>query len=315
MKNPQGVFINDTLYLGGGFTGTTKTDTVIYSYNFTSDFRAWVLLPPPPEMLKWSALATFRNKLVLLGGKEISRTWQKIYTNKVAVWDVKTQVWDGSIPPMNVPRMSPVVINHSGCLIVAGGKKGSLDYQAEVLDTTATTLHWVCSPTLPLPCHKHTSTVAGSVWYLVDQLKGDVLYMDISAYVKQTISNTTRVHQSRDSSTSCGWKKLVNSPPAIPFKISSVNSQLVAFSDNQGRLSLHMLQEDGIWSRVTGHQLPLILSTALVLNSEVECSVLLVLGGENSQGYSDKTHKLTLVSQAELREMKKNRHARISAIC
>ena len=291
---------------------SSKTDAAIYAYSESSD--SWVTLPPLSRALKSSSLTTIGKKLVLLGGKESQPKpgrvfkWEFSSTNRVASWDVETQSWESSLPSMIVPRVSPVVVRHDGYIIAAGGSKGSLDYRAELLDISSSPMHWVCSPNLPLPCYRNTSAVVGGMWYLLDSLKGDVLFIRLDTYVQQTLLLKGSMPSNIMSTSASGWRKLAHKPSsaAVPFKIANLGSHLVAFSDVNGKLSLHMLQEDGTWSTIGGQQLPPSLASALVLSrGAAEDDVLLVLGGENSVGFSDKTYKLSLKTQTELKENKR----------
>ncbi len=183
MKNAQGAILADCLYVGGGYTGSPKTDATVYIYDIAS--CKWTQLPAPCPS-KWAGLAMHRDRLVTVGGKLMQcRSTNLIsYTNKVAVWNERSGGggrWEYSLPPMSTGRLCPTVISHHGCLIVAGGNKGSLDYHVEVLHADAE--RWMCGPSPPLPCYAHTSTVVGGEWYLMDQRNGEVQHANIGSYI------------------------------------------------------------------------------------------------------------------------------------
>ena len=333
MKNAQGVFLDGLLYLGGGYTGSSRTDVTVHAHNFTSG--KWFQLPPCP--VKWSALTVLGNRLVLISGREASNNKLTLCSNKIAVWNSQEWKWECTVlPSMTTPRLSPVAISHRGHLIVAGGNKGSLDFHAEVLPQGAT--RWTCGPPLPLPCLPHTSATLDGVWYLLDLKTGTIQHANISAYMKtvrkvpngvatdgdeghtQWLSNGTlydsRVHDLRSNL----WASMHSSPPVIPFRIASTKSHLLAFSEAQGLISTHVYEQE-TWSSVES-RLPSVLNSGLVLagpGAEGEEgdkgkgeSVLYVIGGQKGVGYSNSTYRLTLMTHADLRLVKKSRQTTLS---
>ena len=67
MLDAQAVVLNNKVYVGGGFTGDDTTSSNIYTYDPTMD--TWETLQSPS---KNSALTTYHNKLLLVGGWEAS---------------------------------------------------------------------------------------------------------------------------------------------------------------------------------------------------------------------------------------------------
>lgn len=306
MKNATGVFLDGMLYLGGGYTGSSKTDPIVHVYNLTS--CKWSQLPPCP--LKWSTVRVFGEKLVLVGGR-VTRGATKlaIYTNKVAVWNASAEQWDFSFPCMLAPRMSPIVVHVDNHLIAAGGNKGSLDYQAEVLHEKVG--KWVCGPSLPLRCLSNTSAIVGEEWYLADMSNGIIRYANIREYIRaasrQFISEDAQALPSSGSL----WQRITSNPPDIPFRIASVNSQLMALSDpQQVGVTAHVYQQD-VWAKITG-KLPYTFGSGLLLDSDSEENVFYVLGGEMGQQYSNQAHKLDFMTCKGLKVIKKSRQTRMS---
>jgi hypothetical protein len=305
MKNATGVFMDDTLYIGGGYTGDSRTDPIVCAYNFAYG-KIWKQLPPCP--LKWSTVTTLGGRLALVGGRVTRGAKPATYTNKVAVWNQDTQEWEFPLPCMVAPRMSPIVIRVGDQLIAAGGKKGSLDYQAEVLDTK--TGKWVIGPSLPLRCLSNTSAVVGEEWFLADTSSGVIQHANIREYVaaatRQADSSTTPPSASQQL-----WKRLEENPPDVPFRIASVNSQLVAFSDpHMVNATAHMYQDDH-WVKVAG-KLPCTAGSGLFLDSASESNVAYVLGGEVNQQYSSQGYKLHFMTRSILKAVKKGRQIRMS---
>lgn len=301
MKNATGVFLDGTLYLGGGYTGSSRTDPIVHAYNFADG--KWKQLPPCP--LKWSTVTTLGGKLVFVGGRVTHGAKLATYTNTIAVWNTDTQEWGFPMPCMVVPRMSPIVISLDDHLIAAGGKKGSLDYAVEVLD--AKSGKWVVGPPLPLPCMSHMSAVVGDRWYLANTANDVIMQANIRDY----ITAATRPLGAPAPSNHSLWRRLENDPPAIPFRIVSANSKLIAFFDaHQVSVTAHMYQQD-VWVKVTG-RFPCTASSGLFLDSNSEENVSYVLGGEVNHQYSSQAHKLNFMTCKNLKVMKKGRQARLS---
>ena len=94
MNNATAIFHNNELVVGGAYTGRAVTDVLLHAYD--SNFDIWSDLPPAP--LKWSALTSLDNKVVLVGGKEVGKT-RTGYTNKLAILDDASKTWSFLNPP------------------------------------------------------------------------------------------------------------------------------------------------------------------------------------------------------------------------
>ncbi len=109
-------------------------------------------------------MVVFNQKLVLVGGKQAlnlgggssAECW-----NKLTVWDGDANKWTHSFPPMHIARVAPTTFVHGSFLVVAGGRKGRLDYNVEVLN--GDTLQWaqtgdlLPSPQMQPPDLTHSS--------------------------------------------------------------------------------------------------------------------------------------------------------------
>ena len=94
MFNVQAVVLNNKVYVGGGFTGDVTAAANIYTYDPTTD--TWETLQSPT---RYSALTTYHNKLLLVGGLEVS-TGQA--TNQLWVFEEGEQTQP--LPPMPTRR-------------------------------------------------------------------------------------------------------------------------------------------------------------------------------------------------------------------
>ena len=314
MKNAVGLYHKDELLIGGGYTGSSRDDAVVHTYD--PNFCIWSSLPPAP--LKWSALASFGDKIVLIGGKEVGKP-RANYTNKLAVLDKEKREWKFFDPPMHTARMSPVVHVHDGYLIVAGGSKGSLDYNMEIFDLRAR--RWMVASPLPYKCFKNTSTTIGGVWYLLNEDSGLIHCADMATIIQHHISGSSQrsVTGSQNSTMQKPpvpkigvspllkvtseellvvpnhmiWRPLETQPPAKPFRITTVEGHLLALSLAKGAVSAHACM-DGTWQYIG--KLPFTVSTASVAVDSL--GQLFLFGGEGGCGhYSNKLFKVSLAAK------------------
>ena len=96
MHGAQAVVLNNRVYVGGGYTGNNTTEANIYVYDPTMD--TWETLQSPTRR---SALTTYHNKLLLVGGLATS-TGQE--TNQLWVFEEGEQTWTQPLPPMSTRR-------------------------------------------------------------------------------------------------------------------------------------------------------------------------------------------------------------------
>ena len=314
MKNAVGLYHKDELLIGGGYTGNSRDDAVVHTYD--PIFCIWSSLPPAP--LKWSALASFGDKIVLIGGKEVGKP-RANYSNKLAVLDTEKREWKFFDPPMHTARMSPVVHAHDGYLIVAGGCKGSLDYNMEIFDSRAR--RWTVASPLPYKCLRNTSTTIGGVWYLLNEDSGVIHCADMATIIQHHTSGSS--HRSATGSQNSTmqrppvpkigvppllkvaseellvipnhviWRPLETQPPTKPFRITTIEGHLLALSLAKAAVSAHAYM-DGSWQYVG--KLPFTASTASVAVDSL--GQLFLFGGEGGCGhYSNKLFKASLATK------------------
>ena len=256
MKGAQGVFFNNKLHIGGGHTGNSVTDSMVFKYNATLDI--WESLPPSP--LKWFGMTIFNQQLVLVGGREVGNRKQE-NTNKIASWDQANQSWNFTVPPMTFARISPVVFSYNGYLIAAGGKKGSLDFNMEVLDWQ--TQRWIIAASLPVKCFPHTSAENGNSWFLLSEYNQCILHANTSDVIQKALTQEETIDESKlddknDKSPitiACTevqsfvaketilWENLLK-PPGIPIRITTIRDHVLVVSLNDTSTRLYVGKED-----------------------------------------------------------------------
>lgn len=313
-KYSSGVLYNDELHVGGGYTTSSKDASKVFVFN--SIFNMWSELPPSP--LKWFSMAILNGQLVLVGGKEAASS-SLSYTNKLAVWNQEDNAWSFSLPPMAVARSMPIVISHGRSLIVAGGKKGSLDFNMELYNSSSR--RWYSAPPLPLHCLMHTSAVIGDTWYLLRLKDGEIFHANICSLIASVQAEDLHADPFLDAPTTNGhaaadvkgglWQKLHAKPPGSPFRIIAFEEHLLSLSSNgNGNITLHALPvsvSEPSWVHVG--KLPELCSYASAYSTPEQ---LYLFGGDaaNKQ-YSHKMFKVSLLSKEEAARLKKERHVAI----
>ncbi len=137
----QSVEINDTVYVGGGFTDRDEDEYIVIAFNTQS--CQWHTLPP--YSTKRFAMTTINNKLVVVGG--INRDFSG--SSKLGEWQPDSNQWTRPFPPMSTPRYGPSATSYTHWLVVAGGYYGVRLHTVEVLDVS--NMQWSTGPSTPTP--------------------------------------------------------------------------------------------------------------------------------------------------------------------
>ena len=201
MRGAQAVVLNNKVYIGRGYTGDNTTAANIYTYDPTMD--TWETLQSPT----WrSALTTYHNKLLLVGGLETS-TGQE--TNQLWVFEEGEQTWTQPLPPMPTSREGASAVSYQDYLIVAGGRNndGHLN-TVEVFDGQ----QWVAADQLPKRCSFMKSTSHDGHYYLMggDHQGTSVFYTSLQSLVEKATQHPPTSPSNTDQPSV--WKTLTNTP-------------------------------------------------------------------------------------------------------
>ena len=177
MDHAQAVVLNNKVYIGGEYTGNNTTAANVYTYDPTMD--TWETLQSPT---RYSALTTYHNKLLLVGGLETS-TGQ--VTNQLWVFEEGEQTWTQPLSPMSTCRWGASAVSYQDYLIVAGGynsSDGSLN-TVKVFDGQ----QWVAADPLPESCSFMQSTSHDGHYYLMggDNQGTSVFYTSLQSLVEK----------------------------------------------------------------------------------------------------------------------------------
>lgn len=224
--------------MGGGYTGHAETERTVYDYD--PNFDLWAELPMAP--MRWFGIAEFKGQLVLVGGKDIEG-WRMKMTNRIAAYDDDESKWIHPFPPMSAARSQPIVFSHAHLLVVAGGRKGILDFHVEVFNGE----QWTQTTPLPAPCSPLSSHIHNGRWYLLGGISYTTIHhVALDDYLASLLDRGGGVGEagggvggaaalpsaavlSQDHSLGCpSWKKLAP-PPFFVTRITSVGRHVTVF--------------------------------------------------------------------------------------
>ncbi len=240
----QSVEINDTVYVGGGFTDRREDEYIVMAYNRQS--CQWHTLPP--YSTKWFAMTTINNKLVVVGG--LNRDDSD--SSELGEWQPDSNKWTHPFPAMSTPHCQPSVTSYKHWLVVAGGCHVVCLHTVEVLDVS--NMQWSTGPSTPTPWRSMTSTTIEDTWYLMGGVcegvgdSPDVYSVSLEALVS---------HSSSDSSNI--WNKLpsLNCTDSCPLNIGGSLLAVGGWDMKSKKLAStiqHYVPETNTW--VQAGQLP-----------------------------------------------------------
>ncbi len=190
----QSVEINDTVYVGGGYTDRDENYYIVMAYNTQS--CQWHTLPP--YITRFFAMTTINNKLVVVGGRNRDNS----DSSELGEWQPDSNQWTHPFPPMSAPRCVPSATSYKHWLVVAGGCHGDcLHAGVEILDVS--NMQWSTGPSTPTPWMRMMSTTIADTWYLMGGACKDVSWSpDVYSVSLEALVS----HSSSDSSNI--WNKL-----------------------------------------------------------------------------------------------------------
>ena len=157
MSGARSVYLNGTLYVGGGFTDEPgwEDDAALYSFKPGVD-STWTVTYAPTS---YYTLVAHDSELLLVGGIEYS-TGE--VTNKV--FTMRDGHFVETLPPMKERRCSPSAVSSWSALVVAGGCDASGDLSSVEVFKDG---QWMTAPSLPDEGSGMQSALHGDQWYLI----------------------------------------------------------------------------------------------------------------------------------------------------
>ena len=229
----QAVVVSYDVYVGGGYSGSGKADTVMVHSLQTG---SWRTLPPCGS--RYFGMAVINNQLVLVGGLIMSMsmsTWRA--TNVLSVWDQRSQTWTRPFPVMPTERHSPTAISYRKWLIVAGGNVGGIySDKVELLDTVSG--EWYEGSPLPGGYSEMSSAINGNMWYLSRGFSQGATKHAFSVCLDELVSQA--ISQSTTPSRPSPWQILPEAP-LVHSTVLVLNGALLTVG-GVGSSSIHLYQ-------------------------------------------------------------------------
>ena len=209
VKNANAVLLKNKVYVHGD-NPSNQTSANVYSYDLT--VGSWAVTGSPT---RWSALASYRSELVLIGGKlaETGDTTEQLWVLKE---DDRT--WVQPLPSMLTARWGASAVSMEDYLVVVGGALGSFMVRkvdsVEVYDGQ----QWVKTDPLPKACYNMKSTYYSGMYYLMGgENQGTlVFYTSLNSLIEKA-TNQHLPNSPSNSEQQSIWKTL----PDVPNPYSS----------------------------------------------------------------------------------------------
>ena len=173
MSDACSVFLNGTLYVGGGTTTQVglRAEAALYSFKPGVD-STWTVTDTPTS---YYTLVVHDSELLLVGGCEYP-TGE--VTNKV--FTMRDGQFVETLPPMKERRSSPSAVSSGSALIVAGGYGTFVELSSvEMLKYG----QWTTAPSLPSEGYDMKSALHGDQWYLLTSLTGNVFHASLQSLI------------------------------------------------------------------------------------------------------------------------------------
>ena len=140
MFQAQAVYINNRVYVGGGSTGDSLTDSLVMEYDTLKD--SWK--PLPPTYCTNFGLCKMLGEVVIIGGIAGTKT-----ISLVSVFDTFTKRWKDSLPSLEDARYSPSCASVPSAMIVCGGISPSGEVLSSIEVIKSDTFQWYIAGYLP----------------------------------------------------------------------------------------------------------------------------------------------------------------------
>lgn len=160
MFQGQAVHLKGKIYVGGGNTGDSITESIVFEYDPQKDFWA----PLPATYISSFGLCKLEGELIVVGGVIATKV-----TGTVVIFDSFTKRWKESLPPLAIERRSPSCISLTSAMIVCGGVSPTGELLSSVEVMKSDTFQWYTAGYLPrsaMLCHSSPAAIHDSIYLL-----------------------------------------------------------------------------------------------------------------------------------------------------
>ena len=160
MFQAQGVYLDNKIYIGGGNTGYSNTDSLVSEYNLKT--KSWSTLAP--TIATYFGLCKLDGEIICVGGKVDQEVISSVFN-----FDSFTKRWKRSLPSLITDRYFPSCISTESAIIVFGGltEGGELLSSIEVMKSDS--YEWFTTGYLPrsaILCHSTPVVINDSIYLL-----------------------------------------------------------------------------------------------------------------------------------------------------
>lgn len=161
IENAQAVFVNETLYVGGGSTDHEAHDANLYCFKtrLGSD-DCWMCIQTPTYLY---ALTSYNSHPVLVGGIE---TEYSSYKATNSIYFVIDGLIEEGLPPLKKERHSASAVSTDSLIAVAGGRNNHVILNSVEI-FVKNDYQWITGCTLPIGLYDVKSFLIQNSWYLL----------------------------------------------------------------------------------------------------------------------------------------------------
>ena len=271
MSDACSVYLNGTLYVGGGFTDEPgwEDDAALYSFKPGVD-TTWTVTDTPTY---YYTLVVHDSELLLVGGYEYHT---KMITNKV--FTMRDGQFVEALPPMKETRRSPSAVSSGSAIVVAGGWNTSGDLSSVEVFKDG---QWTTAPSLPNANAGEDikSVLHGDQWYLITSV-GKVFRTSLQSLIS--------------GSDQSPWETLPDAPNSSSAAAFFGGRLLSIGGGDYGNPTTAISafsSSTQSWEHVADMPLPLKYSSAVVLPTG---ELMVIGGGDKRDNHSNKVFRAFL---------------------
>lgn len=264
MYDGQAVVFKHKVYFGGGVATEHNAEVARTIYFYDPSVNTWGSLPPSP--VHRFGLTVYKEKLLLIGGKDCSTG---VPTNLLWSFDEDTKKWVATLPPMSDIRYGVAAVVYNEKLLVIGGHNGR-DFVDTVEVYDASTEEWLKAAQLPKSCsHLKVATDGEAVYLAGGHCQEDTVFC---AYFDSLLRSTPACENV--------WETL--SRTSLTYSSCQIFRHLLFLIGGQGpspsnEIRIYSPHDQFCkWKWMGGTPMPLV-STCAVMTDEEH---LLVIGGK-----------------------------------